>query len=67
MSAALRGPVPIRGFLGNGEWIIAVHTRKCARQRRRVTPAARARTMLVNHGSTFVAAMRELAATGSTT
>lgn len=50
---------PFRGFLGNGAWILAVHTKKCARQRRGVTAVIRARDMLPNHQEQFVVAMRE--------
>lgn len=47
-----------RGFLGNGAWIIAVHTKKCARQRRGVTSGRRARDLIPNRQEQFVIAMR---------
>ncbi len=37
-----------RGFLGNGGWMISVHTKKCARQRRNVASAQRVREMFPN-------------------
>lgn len=62
MMSAHRAPGPLgRGFLGNGSWFLAVHTKKCARLRRRVTPAERARSMVPNHNNEFVVAMRERA------
>lgn len=47
-----------RGFLGSGVWLLAVHTKKCARQRRRVTPSERARTLVPNRQEQFALAMR---------
>jgi len=55
-------PGPLRGFLGNGAWLVAVHTKKCARDRRRVTPSERSRTFVPNHNEQFVNAMRARAA-----
>lgn len=48
-----------RGFLGRGQWLIAVHTKKCARQRRKVTSSERTRSLLPNRQEQFVAAMRD--------
>jgi len=50
-----------RGFLGNGAWMFAVHTKKCARQRRGVTPGARAFALVPNRQEQFVSAMRDRA------
>lgn len=65
MKAAKHTPGPIRGFLGNGAWLVAVHTKKCARDRRNVTPARRAFAMVPNRQEAFAVAARERAATGS--
>jgi hypothetical protein len=62
MSNVKHTPGQFTGFLGNGAWLLAVHTTKCARQRRRVTPAARIRTLVPNRGEQFLVAMRERAA-----
>jgi len=43
----------LRGFLGNGGWLIAVHTKKCTRERRKVTPSERARSLIANHQDRF--------------
>lgn len=50
-----------RGFLGNGSWLFAVHTKKCARQRRNVVPGERARSWVPNHHEQFAVAMRDRA------
>lgn len=60
--SAQRTPGPLRGFLGNGAWLVAVHTKKCARDRRRVTPGERARSLVPNHQEQFASAMRDRAA-----
>lgn len=49
VAAAKRAPVSqFRGFLGNGGWMISVHTKKCARQRRNVASAQRVRELFPN-------------------
>ena len=48
-----------RGFLGNGAWIIAVHSKKCARNRRSVTPPERAHSLEPNHQEQFINAMHD--------
>jgi len=60
-------PGALRGFLGNGSWLIAVHTKKCARDRRRVTSGERARSLVPNHNEQFVNAMRDRAAIAKAT
>ena len=37
-----------RNFLGNGHWLLWIHTKKCARQRRNVTPNAREVALIAN-------------------
>lgn len=46
------------GFLGNGSWLIATHTKGCARQRRSVTPSRRARELIPNPQCHFREAAR---------
>jgi hypothetical protein len=58
VTAAAQHP-PLRGFLGNGAWLVAVHTKKCARDRRRVTSGERARSLVPNRLEQFVCAMRD--------
>lgn len=67
MSAQHTPGLLLRGFLGNGAWLVAVHTKKCARERRRVTPAERARSMVPNHQEQFVSAARDRAAIAKAT
>lgn len=62
MTAAQNTPGSIRGFLANGAWIVVVHTKKCARDRRRVTPGERARSMVPNRQDQFAVAARDRAA-----
>ncbi|APW39001.1 hypothetical protein RD110_18785 [Rhodoferax koreense] len=47
---------PFRGFLGNGAYLIAVHTKKCARERRNVPASLRIKELIVNRQDLFVAA-----------
>lgn len=54
--SAQHTPGLFRGFLGNGAWLLAVHTKKCARQRRRITPAGRARALVPNRDEQFARA-----------
>lgn len=50
-----------QGFLGNGAWLVLVHGKKCARQRRGVTPGERARSMVPYQQEAFIAAARDRA------
>lgn len=58
---------PLRGWLGNGSWMIAVHTKKCSRDRRGVTPGERARSLVPNRNEQFAIAMRARAAIAKAT
>lgn len=51
-----------RGFLGNGSWMLAVHSKRCARQRRRVVSSERVRTLVPNRSSVWAEAARARAA-----
>lgn len=64
-SAAKHTPSQFRGFLANGDWLIAVHSKRCAKQRRRVTSGERARSMVPNRQCQFSVAMRARAEAGS--
>lgn len=58
---------PMRGWLGNGSWLVAVHTKSCARSRRNVTPARRARELIPNRLEQFAVAARARAAINQAT
>lgn len=56
---------PLRGWLGNGVWMVSVHTKKCMRHRKGVTPGERMRSLIPNMNEQFVSAMRDRAFTKS--
>lgn len=45
---------PFSGFLGNGAWMLAIHTKRCARMRRRVVPSERIRSLVPSRAGEYL-------------
>lgn len=52
-------PSQFRGFLGNGGWLVATHTRVCARQRRGVCRGERIRSLIPSRAPHFATGSAE--------